>query len=80
MSETYFYQALKQIAGANPPEFMKTITVEQYCHHFGDAPSDELHTWAVDESKLPWCTGMGVIDAAIALVKDSVSNGNINDE
>lgn len=77
MKESYFYQALKQVAGANPPEFMKSITVNEYCHHFGDTPSDELHNWAVDKSNLPWCTGMGVIDAAIALVNDAESNANI---
>lgn len=77
MKESYFYQALKQVAGTNPPDFMKSVTVGQYCHNFGDAPSDELHTWAVDKSNLPWCTGMGVIDAAIALVKDAEGNANI---
>lgn len=79
MKESHFYQALKQVAGCNPPEFMKTVTVDQYCFHFGDTPSDLLHTWAVDKSNLPWGTGMGVIDAAIAIVKDAVDNGNIDE-
>jgi hypothetical protein len=78
--QSHFYQALKQVAGAKPPEFMKTVTVNEYCHDLSDASCDELQTWAVDNSNLLWCTGMGVIDAAIALVKDAVGNGNIKED
>jgi hypothetical protein len=78
--ESHFYQALKQVAGATPPEFMKTVTVNQYCQDLGDASCDELQTWAVDNSNLLWCTGMGVIDAAMVLVKEAVGNGNIKEE
>lgn len=76
MKESYFYQALKQVAGANPPEFMKSVTVSQY-YELDESLGDYLQTWAVDESNLPWCTGMGVIEAAMRLVKDAKDNANI---
>lgn len=77
MKESYFYQALKQVSGSNPPEFMKLVTTGEYLDEFNEALNDKLQTWAVDESNLPWCTGMGVIDAAIALVRDARGNANI---
>ena len=77
MKESYFYQALKQVAGSNPPEFMKLVTVDQYINDLEEILSDELQAWAINESNLPWCTGMGVIEAAIKLVKDAEENANI---
>lgn len=79
MKESYFYQALKQVAGSEPPEFMKSVTKDEYINRFSDRENDELQSWAIDESNLPWCTGMGVIEAAIALVKDAAENANIDE-
>ncbi len=77
MAESHFYQALKQVAGTNPPEFMLTITAGIYINMMSDDECDKLQIWALDESNLPWCTGMGVIDAALALVMDAEGNANI---
>jgi hypothetical protein len=74
---TYFYQALKQVAGNSPPEFMKTVTISEYLSEFSDDNNHILQTWAVNHSNLVWCTGMGVIEASILLVKEAVNNANI---
>lgn len=77
MNESYFYQALKQISGATPPRFMMQITVDEYLTNMGEEKSNKLADWASSESNVPWATGQGVIDAAIALVEGAVENGNI---
>jgi hypothetical protein len=76
---TYFYQALQQVSGSVPPEFMKTVTVPEYIFEFSDESNDKLQTWAVNHSELIWSTGMGTIEAAILLVNSAIDNGNIAD-
>lgn len=79
MSESHLYQALKQISGANPPEFMKQITTYEYINNFDDDENDILVDWAISSSNIPWVTGQGLIDAAVSLTQDAAGNGNINE-
>lgn len=76
-NQSYFYEALMQVSGNIPPAFMARVTTSEYLSNFDDKKNDELHNWAVDSSALPWSTGMGIIEAAIQLVKDAADNGNI---
>lgn len=73
---TYFYQALKQTVGATPPDFVKSLTVDGYLSA-DDGLCDALQDWAVEESVISWSTGIGCIDAAVSIVKDAISNANI---
>lgn len=79
MSESYFYQALKQVAGKSPPNFMVGVDVNYYPNIMSDEDSGKLADWAASEGNLPWATGQGVINAAISIVKDAVENGNITE-
>lgn len=76
MKESHFYQALKQFSGEEPPKFMVGVTTSEYLSNFSDEQSEELVEWALS-SNVPWCTGQGMIDSAITLVRDAVDNGNI---
>lgn len=76
MSESHFYQALKQISGKEPPKFMMEVTTDDYLDNFSGERDSELVTWALS-SNIPWITGQGLIDAAIILVRDAAGNGNI---
>lgn len=79
MSESHFYQALKQISGTNPPDFMKKVTTDEYINNFGDDENDMLVDWAISSSNIPWATGQGLIDAAVSLTQDAACNGNISE-
>jgi hypothetical protein len=79
MNESYFYQALKQVVGSEPPEFMLSVTTEYYLHSMGDSDSQKLTEWASSKSNAPWFTGQGAVDAALSLVMDAVENGNITE-
>jgi hypothetical protein len=80
MKTTYFYQALQQVSGSVPPEFMKNVTISEYLSEFSDEFNDKLQTWAVNHSHLIWSTGMGTIEASILLVKEAIDNGNIQSD
>lgn len=75
---SYFYQALQNIVNAKPPEFMKEVTVKGY-HDLTDEKANQLQDWVVENHSLTWATGMGVIEAAILIVKEAVAEGSINE-
>lgn len=76
MNESHFYQALKQISGKEPPEFMLGVTTNEYLDSFSNKQDEELVEWAL-LANIPWVTGQGLIDAAVTLVRDAADNGNI---
>lgn len=75
----YLYQALKQIVGSEPPEFVRGLTTESY-RVLPDEENDQLIQWVLGESSLDWVTGHGVIDSAIELVRGAEENGNIKED
>lgn len=76
---TFFYQALQNIVNAEPPQFMKSVTISDY-YDLSDGDASALQEWVVDNHDLIWATGMGVIEAAIILVKEAVAEGSISNE
>jgi len=70
--QSHFFQALKQVAGTSPPEFMTTVTIEEY-RNFDEAALAKVQSWVLENTNLPWGTVMGVIDAAMCLVQEAVN-------
>lgn len=71
--------ALTWLCGKRAPDYVQgydysNLTEEQH---------SELQQWVVwnlDKTKIPWSTGIGLIDAAQKIVEEAVDNGNIPDK
>lgn len=64
---------LKAMTGKSPPAFVKGYT----CYALSDKEWDLLQSWAVNNCKPSYLTGIGLLDAAHHQVEEAVSNGNI---
>jgi hypothetical protein len=64
---------LKAMTGKAPPAFVRGYT----CHNLPDTKWDALQSWAVNNCKPSYLTGIGLIEAAHQQVDEAVSNGNI---
>jgi prepilin-type N-terminal cleavage/methylation domain-containing protein len=69
-------EVLTWLCGKPPPKFVQGYDLRG----LSDVQSLELQEWAVqqlDKTKIPWATGIGMLDAAEAIVEEAVGNGNI---
>lgn len=66
---------LKAMTGKSPPAFVKGYT----CYNLSDKEWDLLQSWAVNNCKPFYLTGIGLLEAAHHQVNEAVSNGNIPD-
>jgi hypothetical protein len=69
-------EALLWLCGKQPPKFIQGYDLNELT----DSQKEELQDWAiqcVDKTKIHWATGIGMLDAAEAIVEEAVSNGNI---
>lgn len=69
-------EVLLALTGKSPPSFVKgynfkNLTSEQW---------DTLHQWCVRHVKPHWATGIGLLEAAEAMVEEAVDNANIQRE
>ena len=69
-------EILKAMTGKNPPKFLKGYSV----YGTTDDKWDELQTWAVNNCKPYWLTGIALLESAEDQVLEAVSNGNIPPE
>lgn len=71
--------ALTWLCGKCVPSYVQgydysNLTEEQHME------LQEWVIWNIDKTKIPWSTGIGLIDAAEKIVEEAVSNGNIPDK
>lgn len=68
-----FRDILQAVTGVKPPKFVRGYSTRGYT----DAEKDELQSWASDNVKPSWATGIGLIEAAENMVEEAEINGNI---
>ena len=66
-------EALFAITGRNPPTYTRGIYASE---ELGDRVL-ELQDWCCLNARPSWSTGIAILEAADAIVKEAVSNGNI---
>jgi hypothetical protein len=69
-------EVLTWLCGKTPPTFVQGYDLKGLT----DQQNETLQQWAViqvDKTALHWATGIGMLDAAEAIVEEAVSNGNI---
>jgi hypothetical protein len=69
-----FWEALKELTRKPPPKFALKISSSA---ELTDDQHYELQSFGASYSRVPWSTGIGLIDAADLIVAQAVSNGNI---
>lgn len=69
-------EILKAMTGKNPPRFLKGYSV----YGTTDDEWEKLHTWAVNNCKPCWVTGIAILESAEDQVLEAISNGNIPPE
>ncbi len=60
--------------GKAPPRF---VTTQHFTTQLSAEDQEKLHEWAVKNVKPQWLTGIGVLEAADAMVREAVANANI---
>lgn len=72
---SYYYHAIKSLTGEEPPAFVKSL---KHAHdHTTDEEDTVLQDFAACNVPTRWMTGISLIEAAHAMVKDADENDNI---
>jgi len=71
---SYFYQALEGLSKDKPPKFVENV---EDSDELEDNEFNELQQWCLDNRRIPWATGISIIEAAESIVKNAIRNANI---
>lgn len=72
--ESPLLEALRALTGEEPPGFVVGV---YDCDDLEDERVEELQEWCSLNARPEWSTGVGVLEAAEAIVREAEANANI---